>query len=169
MKTKGFKEKKYTIYTDYTIEEWNDILKKNIIEPTKENLEKYRNEAVFMGKVGGKKFYFYHKPAYIRNTSSFVTKLSGSLSDSSGKTKIRWYYSKFFLSFTILSLVTSMFIIALFVLFTQHGVQGEEWLWFGLFVLCSLLVNFGYYAFTKVSRNVLKNYLDSLLEKRKED
>ena len=39
MKTKGFKEKKYTIYTDYTIEEWNDILKKNIIEPNKENLE----------------------------------------------------------------------------------------------------------------------------------
>ena len=58
MKTKGFKEKKYTIYTDYTIEEWNDILKKNIIEPNKENLEKYRNEAVFMGKVGGRNFTF---------------------------------------------------------------------------------------------------------------
>ena len=55
---KKWKEKKYTLYTDYSIEEWNDILKKNIIEPTEENQEKYKNEAVFMGKVGGKKFYF---------------------------------------------------------------------------------------------------------------
>lgn len=169
MKKKDFKEKRYTLYTDYTIEEWNDILKKNIIEPTEENQQKYRNEAVFMGKVGGKKFYFYHKPAYIKNTSSFVTKLSGSLSEANGKTKIRWYYSKFFLSFAILSVVTSMFLIGLFVLFTHHGVQGEEWLWFLVLLVCSLLVNFGYYAFTKASRNVLKNYLDSLLEKKEED
>lgn len=165
---KKWKEKKYTLYTDYRIEEWNDILKKNIIEPTEENQEKYKNEAVFMGKVGGKKFYFYHKPAFIRNVSSFVTKLSGSLSEVDGKTRIRWHYSKFFLSFTILSIVTSMFLIAMFLLFTHYGVQGAEWLWFLVFVVCSLLVNFGYYAFTKASRNVLKNYLDSLLEKREE-
>lgn len=161
-----FKEKKYTIYTDNTIEELNNILKKNIIEPTKENINKYKNESVFMGKVGGKKFYFYHKPAYILNTSSFVTKLNGSLSDSSGKTKIRWHYSKFYLSFTILSLVTSMLIIALYILLTKHGIQGEEWLWFVLFVIGSFLINFGYYAFTKASRILLKNYLDSLLEKK---
>ena len=165
---KKWKEKKYTLYTDYSIEEWNDILKKNIIEPTEENQEKYKNEAVFMGKVGGKKFYFYHTPAFIRNVSSFVTKLSGYLSEVDGKTRIRWHYSKFFLSFTILSIVTSMFLIALFLLFTHYGVQGAEWLWFFVFVVCSLLINLGYYAFTKASRNVLKNYLDSLLEKREE-
>ena len=168
-KKMDFKEKKYTIYTDYTIEELNDILKKNIIEPTKENIKKHKNEAVFMGKVGGKKFYFYHKPAYILNTSSFVTKLNGSLSDSSGRTKIRWHYSKFYLSFTILSLVTSMFLISLFVLLTEHGIQGEEWFLFALFVIGSFLIHFGYYAFTKASRILLKNYLDSLLEKKMED
>ena len=141
---KKWKEKKYTLYTDYSIEEWNDILKKNIIEPTEENQEKYKNEAVFMGKVGGKKFYFYHKPAFIRNVSSFVTKLSGSLSEVDGKTRIRWHYSKFYLSFTILSIVTSMFLIALFLLFTHYGVQGAEWLWFFVFVVCYLLINLGY-------------------------
>lgn len=169
MKKNQWKEKRYTIYTDYTIEEWNERLKERLVEPTKENQEKYRNLPVFMGKVGGKKFYFYHKPAFIKNTSSFVTKLSGSLSEAGGKTKIRWHYSKFFLSFSILSIITSMVLVALFIFLTHHGVKGEEWIWFAVFVLGSVLIDIGYYLFTKASRLILKNYLDSLLEKREKD
>ena len=165
MKKDQFKEKRYTIYTDYTIEEWNARLKERIVEPTEENQEKYRNMPVFMGKVGGKKFYFYHKPAFIKNSSSFVTKLSGSLSEVDGKTRIRWHYSKFFLSFSILSTITSLSLVALFILFTHHGVKGEEWIWFLVFVLGSFLIDFGYYLFTKASLAIIKIYLDSLLEK----
>lgn len=158
------KEKRYVKKINKSIAEVNQILRDNIIETNEENLKKNLNKNVFMGKIGGKRFYFYYKPSHMKNTSTVTTKISGSMSEQDGITYMRWHYSKFYLSFTMLAVITTIILITLFLLFTNQGIKGEEGLILALFVFGFLIINFGYLFLTKVSRERLKQYLDKILQ-----